>query len=145
MYSWKPGSRCKADINVVGGILENMATENRLTAANLVEDSRPEEAPLHNEFTWDDTKAAESWRRQEAMMIINSIEIHIDNHAPVQAFVKVSTAEREYRPTSVLIRKSETRDILLENALRELRGIQRKYESIAELANVFAAIDAVSA
>lgn len=145
MYRWKPGARCKADVNVVGEILETMAAEDRLTAANLVEDSRPEEAPLHNEFTWDDTKAAESWRRQEAMMIINSVEIRIENHEPVQAFVKISSAERNYLQTSVLIRAKETRDILLENALRELQGIQRKYAAIAELADVFREIEKLGA
>ena len=143
MYSWKPGARVRTDANTVGAICEQMAKDGRLTAANLVDDSRPEDAPLHNEFTWDDSLAAESWRRQEAMQIINGIEIRIENSAPVQAFVKLTRAETDYRPTSILIRQADTREQLIENALRELKGIQRKYSALKELADVFTAIEAV--
>lgn len=141
MYSWKPGARVRTDADTVGRICEEMAKVGRLTAENLVEDSRPVDAPLHNEFTWDDAKAAESWRKQEAMQIINHLEIRIQDVAPVRAFIKLYTAEDNYHPTEVIVRDANSRDIMLRNAYQELAAFKRKYNALNELAKIFEAID----
>ena len=144
MYAWKPGARVRTDASIAGMICEQMAKDGRLSAENLVEDSRPETAPLHGEFTWDDNVAAEQWRKQEARNIISHIEIQIETAPPVQAFVKLTQAEPIYRETNAVIKTVDGRKILLENAYRELLSFQRKYAALNELANVFAAINQIS-
>lgn len=73
IYRWKTGSRFKTDANIAAGIMNKLAKENRLNAETLVDVSRPEDAPLHNEFEWDDVKAAEEWRKQTSRVMIASV------------------------------------------------------------------------
>lgn len=40
----------------------------------VVDEARPEDAPLHPVFTWDDSVAAEAYRREEARNMIRSVE-----------------------------------------------------------------------
>ena len=65
----------KVSAEVAAPVLEGLANENRLTAANLVDVSRPEDAPLHPEFEWRDDVAAERWREEQARQIIRCIRV----------------------------------------------------------------------
>ncbi len=57
--------------------LERIRRKNkgRLTPANIVAESTPKKAPLHKCFEWDNSKAAENYRREQARKIATSIEI----------------------------------------------------------------------
>ena len=54
-------------------MLENLEKTVGITPKNLVEANRDESAPLHNEFEWNDTKAAEKYRETQAGYIIRNI------------------------------------------------------------------------
>lgn len=66
VYEWKEAAQIKADAQKAGEMLENLEKTVGLTPKNLVEASRDESAPLHNEFEWNDTKAAEKYRETQA-------------------------------------------------------------------------------
>lgn len=42
--------------------LLEMENDGRLTPAEVLEEARNPESPLHDQFTWDDTEAAEKYR-----------------------------------------------------------------------------------
>lgn len=60
VYEWKEAAQIKADAQKAGEMLEILEKTVGITPKNLVEANRDESAPLHNEFEWNDTKAAEN-------------------------------------------------------------------------------------
>lgn len=65
VYEWKEAAQIKADAQKAGEMLENLEKTVGITPKNLVEANRDESAPLHNEFEWNDTKAAEKYRNSK--------------------------------------------------------------------------------
>ena len=142
VYEWKEGTRFKVDAQVAGEMCEKLEKEGRLTAKNLLDANRPEDAPLHDEFCWDDEQAAELYREEQARKIIRCIVVKRENvKEPVRQFINVDIGERKYYSVDVLLKKESTRNIMLRSALSELSAFQRKYQGFRELASVFVAID----
>lgn len=144
VYQWKQASYIKADANVAGKMCEQLERTVGLTAKSLLDANRPENAPLHNEFEWNDSKAAEQYREQQARHIINCLCIvpESNDEQPVRAFFTI--AQSQYENLSVLLSTQEKTDSLLNMALRELRSFQNKYSTLKKLQPVFDAIEKVS-
>ena len=144
VYQWKQASFIKADANVAGKMCEQLEQTVGLTAKSLLDANRPEDAPLHNEFEWDDNKAAEQYREQQARHIINCLCIAPENNdePPVRAFFTISKPQYESLP--VIFSVQEKTSALLDMALRELRCFQAKYSTLEQLRPVFDAIEKVS-
>lgn len=143
VFSWKEGSRHKVDPNIAGAVCAEMEAAGTLTADNLVEVSKPQNAPLHSEFEWNNTKAAEEWRKHQARHIINSLVVVTEPEEPAQgvrAFFKIEAREQHYESVVTIVQREDKYEALKATALRELIAIQRKYQQIAELGKVFAAI-----
>ena len=120
----------------------------------LLEDSRAEDALLHNCFEWDDTKAAEGYRLNQAQSFITNITcVVVDDEGkdaePVRAFVNVadqSHAEKgSYVPIVEALTEEKHRKIVLKNALNELKAFRRKYSQLVELSKVFRIIEETEA
>ena len=127
-------------------------THGVLNKKILLDESRDEEALLHNCFEWDDTVAAEAHRLAQAQQFINNmICVVVDsngvekNSEPIRAFVNVAKSENaekgSFVPLVEALSKETTRRIVLENALRELTSLRKKYAALSELATVFECID----
>ncbi len=146
-YRRRAGFHVKCNAQTVGEICAKLESEGNLTPAALVEEGRPEDSPLHGDFEWDDTVAAERYRESQAGYIIRSVEVVAkDVSEPVRAFVSISVrsedeSQRTYVSTVKAIGEPETRDEILRGALAELNSFRRKYEQLTELAKVFEAID----
>ena len=58
-----------------GERLEQIASKNKskIKPITVVEDARSNSSPFHNYFVWDNTKAAEKYRIQQARELINHI------------------------------------------------------------------------
>lgn len=148
VYEWKSGTRIKANAQESGELFEQLsATEEGLTAETLLEANKPETAPLHNEYEWNDSKAAHEWRLHQSRHFINSIAIKViatnDEEAAVRAF-HIVTESSKYEPITAIIKEKSKREALLANALSELNSFKRKYETLSELAPIFKAIKEVS-
>lgn len=146
IYQWKLGSRHSCDANTAGEVCEQLASEGRLTPKELVDESRPEDAPLHGEFEWDDARAAEAYRETQARYIIRSIELILEDGeekaTPVRAFVAMQDAEpNEYTQLTAVLDDDLRREKLLHKALQELLAFKRKYKSLTELSKLFEEID----
>lgn len=148
IYKFRPGSHIKADPQVAGEVCAMLDEEGRLTPEELLEESRPKDAPLHDSFEWDDGVAAEMYRVSQAGQIIRCIVVVDESGGskaePKQAYVSLHTPggpKANYTSMEYAIRHKDTRDIVLGNALRELNTFKRKYRRIKELAGVIDAID----
>lgn len=141
VYQLKSGCRIKAAADVVGHECERLEREGRLTAKELVNESRPIDAPLHDEFEWNDGVAGELWREQQARKLINSVVVVADAKKPQRCFFNISVTEPKYFAIETILNEQDKRSALLQTAKRELNAFKAKYEQLEELCGVFQAID----
>lgn len=143
VYKFKDGSQIKANPQIAGEMCERLAAEGRLTAKDLVEENRPDDAPLHSSFLWNNDEAADKWREHQARHIIGSLIIQTEKKEPVRAFFNIVRQEPQYTHIESILQRKDDTERLLKTALAELTAFKRKYEVLEELAEVFAAIDHV--
>lgn len=143
VYEWKSGSRIRADAQTAGEICQRLEREGRLSARDLLDESRPEDAPLHGEFEWNDGKAAENWREHQARHIIGSILVIPEKSEPVRGFFKIESCGNQYESIQTILASADKTKDLFAEALKELRQIEGKYKAIERLSGVWEAIEAV--
>lgn len=148
IYKWKTNYH-KVKPDVAGAELERIEKSKGLTAKNVVEESRPQDAPLHKEFTWDDKLAAEKYREEEARCLIRDIIVELDGddkQVITRGFVNLSTPSNktnEYEAISTVLTDVKKTSALLENAKRDMKIFKTKYNTLKELAGVFKEIDKI--
>ena len=154
IYKFKNGAHVKGvSAQVAGETCAQLESEGKLTPHDLVEVSRPEDAPMHKAFEWNDAVAAERYREMQASYIIRSIVVKPETTTePVRGFVSIAKPladedevpvkpKHEYRAINNVLSDESMRSQMLANALAELAAFRRKYVTLTELAEVFAAID----
>lgn len=148
-YTWG-AIQYPVEAETVGGVLEKIeARDGKITKESFLEESRPEGSATHGLFEWDDQKAAERYRLVQAGKIIHNLEVHVtveENAEPVQtkAVVSVTPGRQEkaqYVSIETAFSHTNSREIVLANAKRDLECFKQKYAGLQELADVFAAID----
>lgn len=116
----------------------------RATPQQIVDRARDENSELHKCFTWDDTKAAEKWRKEEAHQLRHFLVVK-RNDAPadapkIHAFYFTGAQEGYVSAPKTFTVPAEY-DALLNRAKMELRAFQKKYEMLSnELDEVMDAI-----
>jgi hypothetical protein len=124
-FKYRDGHRGKVNSDIAGDALEEIHGRcGALTAAVVVDESRPDDAPLHPEFEWDDFKAAEQWRRKQASTVIRSVVVLETATEPQRQVYTLTRRESApaptYEKTSVVV--------LDEKMLREsMRFLTEKY------------------
>lgn len=94
IYQWAKTARFTADPQLVGEELERIRKrDDGLTVDAMLEEARPEDAPLHPLLTWDDQVAGENWRKVECRKIVRSVQVVVQDR-PERALhhVKVEKA-----------------------------------------------------
>lgn len=147
-YVKRPGYRLKGDVAVIGKHLESLAgPDGELNPEDVVEDAKSEDSPIHDEFEWDDTKAAKEYRLFQARRLTKSFEVvWIEEEVEVQTVGFVSLEvdnDASYRTSRRVLTDPEMRQQWKEQALRELRRWRNTYQHVKELQEVFDAIDGV--
>lgn len=140
-YKWKDGSQHKVSAQIAGEVCAELEERGELNAQNLVDVSRPEEAPLHDEFEWNDDIAAELYRKTQAYAIIRHLSINTETKAPVRAFFNIEIRSNQFESIETIIQQEDKYSKLLKQALNELEAFQRKYQMLTELQEVFDAIE----
>lgn len=145
VYEWKTASYIKADANVAGKQCEELEKTVGLTAKNLLDANRDENAPLHNEFEWRDDIAAERYRENQARHIIACLCVRAETTTgeqsePVRAFLKTEP-ESEYQSLNVILQSADSHSAMLATALKELKAFQNKYKMLSELKPLFGMIE----
>lgn len=141
VYQWKEGARISFPAQIAGRVCAALEEQNALTAQRLVDESRPEDAPLHDAFEWNDTIAAEEWRKHTARHIINSLVIREETQAPVRAFFNIRAEGSSYQSIHAIIKQPDKMDCLLGEAYAEMEAFRRKYAMLEQLRGVMDAID----
>jgi len=146
VYVWSETSRFGVPAQVVGETAQRITREEGLcTADRIVDEARPDDAPLHAAFPWDDHEAAEAHRRDIARHMLRSVRIKVEDRveqAPV--FVRVQGVSEEgvwsgYKMLPDLT--IEERSQVEEEALAALNGLRRRFASLKRFRQVWQAID----
>ena len=67
------------EVKTIERIRQLEAKDGTLDPRNVLDDARDPESPLHSHFEWDDSKAAEAHRMEQARTLIRSVRLVITN------------------------------------------------------------------
>ena len=140
IYKWKTGF-FKVSPEVAGKEFERLEGTIGLTAKNVVDASRPKDAPLHKAFEWNNEIAAEKYRQQQAAVMIANLVVTVpagDEERETRAFVTLTarSEEGQFENIKTVLTVSEKRDLLLEQARKDAKIFADKYATLSELAGV---------
>ena len=147
MYEYRVKGLQKVPAQVAGEIMEQLEqSEAGLSPASLLEASRDENAPMHNEFEWRDDVAAEQYRLNQAGCIIRNvyrISVETQEQAQVRAFVSTGERQQAYVSIATALTNEQWRKNLLESAKRDMQAFSAKYRNLDELSEVLNAMQKV--
>lgn len=145
VYKWKDARQIKANADEAAQVMNQLAERGALTAENLVEASKPIDAPLHNDFEWDNDKAASEYRKHQARNIINALVIvpdeNVQTKEPVRAYFQIEDGGKRYTQLTAIMESPSQMEMLLRTALNELAAFKKKYGLLRELQDVMKSID----
>lgn len=146
-YEWQMNFY-KTDANVAGAEFERIYEKyDGLYPKDIVNESRPVDAVLHDEFEWNDFEAAEKYRREQAKKMIHCLKIVTEPEKPItRGFYTLTTAvgkENKYEPIMVIMESEGKKERLFRMALQELKAFRKKYDIIGELTGLMEMIDAL--
>ncbi len=91
VYKFRSGNYKGLDAQVTGDELERIRQGNdgRLESRMVWAEAKKKSSPLHNAFTWDKEKAAESYWTWEAQHLIRAV-VQVEGETERSAFINVS-------------------------------------------------------
>lgn len=115
-----------------------------LTTRTVVNEARPDNAPLHPAFEWDDSKAGELYRENQARSMIRNVEIvrpdpESGETTRTPAFVHIPSQvpkEREgsYEPIHVVVQHPDKFILALAAAHQRMSAAQAAFEDLRNAA-----------
>ena len=161
-FKRRKGFQIKTNPQVVGEYCYQLEQEKggKLTPKELVEAARDVDSPLHNEFEWNDTKAAQKYREWQARYIISSIELEIVNvpqeptvvdleiteqkHSAVKFYHSLDNDGTGYENVFAISNDEEKTKKLFENCKKDIGIFMEKYDTLrGTLPKLFEAMDEV--
>lgn len=115
-----------------------------LRPVDVVEYAKTPETALHSQFEWDDTKAATEYRLEQARRVIRfTVTVLGTDTREIRAYVSLSTDRQQgdsYRSMEEVLSDPSSRARLLAQALSEADSWRTRYDRLAELSPIVAAI-----
>jgi hypothetical protein len=141
IHKWKNGSRISIDPEKA---YQEMDSLTEKSPENVLEKARDESTELHKYFEWRDDVAAEKYRLQQARhLIVCMVEIQEENPDDVRRTFEISSTPNVYQPRTYFTINKDEYAILLGRAKQELYALKNRYENLAELEDVFEAIESL--
>ena len=144
--AWSEGTRTKADPEIAGEQFDRLASEGRLTADEVVKENTPADAPLHDEFEWDDTKAATECRKDQARYLMRHlvyVNVEEADTAPTRCFFKVEPNSNNYEPIEQIVRSVDKTKLLIKTAYREMASYRDKFSEVLKVCGATVDVNAV--
>jgi hypothetical protein len=149
-YGWRPSARRSgSDAQDVGEAIEALGDELGLVSTDaIVTAARAAHSVLHPQFEWDDERAAESFRHDQARklvrdLVVVNVDRHGEVHDGVQAFVNIVVGEgrQGYIAVATVTTDRVMMRQTLQVALDEFNSWRRRHRELVGLANVNGALD----
>jgi hypothetical protein len=136
--SWiKNGS--DLDPQRVGERLHRLSQDNggRLKPQHVVDDARSPRSPLHRHFDWNDKRAAEAFRRDQARELITLIirvDDDTDDGQPRRAFLSVTDkVGAAYRTVDEVLGSRDLQLALWRRAESDLKNWEVRYNELLDI------------
>lgn len=134
----------KADPQKIGVALAKITEQQkgRLTPTAVVIAARDARSPLHRHFEWDDAVAAESYRLDQARMLIRSVALVGDGSAdPAPAFLSISDkGGTSYRTVQDVLDSADLQGAVLAAAERDLLAFERRYQQLKDICEIVSSV-----
>lgn len=128
----------KADANVIGPVLERLASQHKSSISGIVAEASKKTSPLHPYFEWDDVAAADKYRIEQAERmarhILVSVETPDGQERTMRAFLPVyidvagkRSRSRHYLPIDLIQKDADYASQALIEARRQLRAWLNRY------------------
>ena len=148
------GFKIKNKVSVVYEALNDLAADLKVPCPSpqqIIEAAMDPQHVLHDEFEWDDTKAARLYRLEQARYLVRAIKVEYEQAAlHPEKDVRIITTRAfshtksgGYRPTLEVLEDDELRKELLDNALRALKQFTAKYAILTELSELIPEMEAI--
>ena len=141
------------DANVIGPVLDKLANENKSTRQDIVDEAKKKKSLIHNYFEWDNEKAANNYRLDQAGLMARSIVVRIKTNAgdkDIRAFHPIQVTKdnnKSYLTIDIIKSNPEYAEQVIYNAKRQLRIWKDRYniyrETLNELEPVFEVLDKI--
>ena len=140
-YEFKTPGIYKVSAEVVGEVCEQLQDSAAgLSPATLLDASRDENAPLHGEFIWNDSEAAEKYRLSQAAGMIRNLTIiskRTDgSEVRDRAYVSAPGGNSKYMALSHAMSRIDLREHMLKQARMDCTCFMAKYKRLQELTSV---------
>ena len=117
-----------------------------LSPVAVVDAARAADHPLHDRFEWDDTKAGEAYRIEQARRMIRAVVTVVNNggaEIETRAFVALSTTKGTPEPYISITAVTSSKDlmeVLLADARRDAESFAAKYAILQKCKPVVSAM-----
>tara|TARA_R100000458_G_C8277613_1_gene253206 strand:- start:3795 stop:4382 length:588 start_codon:yes stop_codon:yes gene_type:complete len=105
----------------------------KTTPADVVDESRPDDAVLHPAFEWDDEIAAEEHRKTQARQLIRAVRIVNPEKGEQPAYVHVNVV-KAYLPSHQVAASPDLFHDARNAAIRRLHEAQRSLDELEQIA-----------
>lgn len=149
-YKWyRKGGKMKAEWKVVGlykADAQKVAEEigyKQTTPEEILEYARNnKDSELYKCFEWNDSIAAEKYRKIQARSIILNLRFsQEETKGKTVGCFSLTTKTSTYQPTTMFLEQPDEYQVLLKRALSELDAFKRRYHTLVELTEIFEAIE----
>jgi hypothetical protein len=117
------------------------AQKGKLVPSYIVEAAVDPESPLHNAFEWNDARASQEHRLNQARRLVSSIRVlNSPTAKPIRAFVTVRTPDhgRTYMPTVEAMSDADLRERVLAEIRNSIESIEQRYAHFVEIRDLLA-------
>lgn len=125
--------------DIVLETLQGLVKNGQIKPEDVVEVARDENSPIHNNFEWDDTKAAQEHRLWQARQLI-TYKFKVEGNKEQQFYnVKVVVNDvpvQGYFTKEKILSNKDMYLHLLREAVSEIKYWEKKYKEIKELEGV---------
>jgi|GEM_PF-2526202 len=136
-------------VEVIGAAIQDLSKQNACSPQTLVDAARNKKSPLHKYFEWNDSKAAEKYRRTQARFYMSVINVEYTTKetgtVSFRAFQPTYTGGlgKQWKPTLEIASTKQGMDELLEKARAELKTFREKYTALRTYAKAHGMLRAI--
>lgn len=152
-FKFVEGTHYKTNPQIVGEELARLnERDGCLKAQTVVDEARPELSPLHPEFEWDDLKAAEAFRKDQAAKLIRCIRVvkgeDSDGESILErVFITVAVDGYDkpatYYTAAKVLSTSELRQQAISDAVAYLSRARSRLSEYKELEKQYVALEKI--
>ena len=144
-YAWAAGARSRVPAQVAGNRLDHLLqTKGDIENKTIIDDARNKDSPIHAHFEWNNRKAADLYRIEQAIYLRTNLHIaegEADKPTLIRAFVRVVVDEETtYQNIIVAYQDDDLRQQIIDRARDELEAWQGRYGAYSEFRPIMKAL-----